>query len=331
MENNRWLFLFFTVITISCNDDHYREESCTTDYFYDRSHACHMKISGNVKTIHEYKEDPDDPMFSLLSAVIAFNQYGNLISYDPTGALAGDSQLYWLPIETKVYEYAYDTQNRLSEVNIVSNNTDTVWYKLNYGSHDCYLPLPFDLEPIGEWLVKGLVSIESNHPDFYYHFDGQMLISCRNDETTIETEQLFFQHNYPCKSELTVSNSHQELRKTETSRQYILPAGVPSEKKEVVTADGTTHVFLTNYDGDGLKIKYSDGALSSQLTYQYNKWGWLIGMSAMTNQIESGRQKSLFDVDAHNNWIWHKHTTTGFIGWDQPSGTEITTRTIIYY
>ncbi|MEG2946074.1 MAG: hypothetical protein RR837_04905 [Bacteroidales bacterium] len=330
MENNRWLFLFFTVITIACNDDRYSEESLTTNYFYDRSHACHMKVSGNVKTIQEYKEDPDDPTFSFLSAVITFNQYGNLVSYDPTGDLATDTQLYWLPFETKVYKYDYDTQNRLSKVNVILNHTDTVWYKLNYGSHDCYLPLPFDLEPIGEWLVKGLVSIESNHPDFYYHFDGQKLISRKNNEGMAEAEQIIFQHNYPYRSELTVSDSNQELRKTETSWQYTLPAGIPSEKKEIVTTEGTTYVAVTNYDGNGLKISYSDGALSSQLTCQYNQWGWLIGKLVMTNQIETGRQKSLFDVDAQNNWIRHKRTTTGFIGWDQPSGTEIITRTIIY-
>lgn len=316
------------LLTVGCEKSENRtEDELATKLFYEQSHRMHLGLKDAVKEVREYKiELASNPIQndSVLIAVYTFNEKGNLIAYAPSGEQK-EAQTYWIPMDLESYEYDYDAQNRLVQVRKITNYTEPVVYTLTYGNHSTYLPLPFELKPIGQWLVKGLVSIESS--ELHYSFDGEKLIFEKEERGMIESEEVTFENNYPVFTSNIIRYEGEELRKIETKWQFSQQDGSPAYKEQYITEEEQTAKTIIRYTPEGLLREVVNCVEpASGLTYTHNSHRWLLNIKSDLG----GEQTRLYEIDSHQNWIRCEQQTTGFVDWQYPEGKETIIREICY-
>ena len=326
-------FLYIAVFLFAmtaCSQSELPAVSLLENNFYDQTHLYRLNLRGTVKEVREYLMDTSADSESVLSATYKFDSEGNIITYDPTGE--GDKvQPYWLPVNAEVYQYEYDAHSRLSEVHIFSNGQATRVYKLQYGNHSNYMPLPFEFKPFEDWLIKGITTITCEESKFYYEFDGEKLVLEKDNNGWTEYDTVYFKHNYPVLRTSVIRDGDYEIQRTETQWLFQLPNGVPVRKTVTVSEDGHKYSFQTIYAINGLPLEkiVQDNSIS-QKNYTYNTMGWLWKMTVLSDNSETGSMDCIYDMDQNNNWIWCQQKVEGFIGWEYSEGTLIKTRTITY-
>lgn len=317
-------------LTAGCDKQEEPIAISVPDNFYEQSHSSYMGVKGRVREIKEYISEPGDESFAMLSAFYAFNNSGNLTAFDPTG-MQDDLQTYWLPVNATSYSYEYDGNNRLSVVREISQNETIRTYRFVYGDHSCYLPLPFDLKPMGEWLVKGVSEIVCDEMPFTYRFDGAELIAETTSDGLTEHCKVSIKDGYPESRSASVYADEEIIRKSETWWDFDKVTGKPLQRKETITEDNRMYTIITNYDPQGMPAQKSvyDETLT-RTEYTYNSAGWLWTQTVDTDEKETGSMRRMYDVDGMNNWIRCEQLVTGFIGWEYQSGTAILLRKILY-
>ncbi|MEG0993662.1 MAG: hypothetical protein RR303_04990 [Bacteroidales bacterium] len=321
---------------VCCMNSCQKEEAGVEDMsekvaFYEQSHRTVMQIKGLVKEIREYNADPQFEEEKMLSAVIAFNEAGNIASYDPTG-MEEEISTFWIPVNVERYEYDYDEYNRLRKIKVMPLGEEPAIYTLIYGEHSTYIPLPIEIKPIGEWLVKGLVSVESERADFSYQFDGTKVSFVQQDFGKKEQGTIQFENGYPVMRKSQTIESGVAVASKETKYSFDSLTGILLRKECDLTEDNKNTVSVYEYDSKGLCIRQTDTSLNemAHYEYQYNSYSWLIATSVKRDGTESNQSRLYDQPDDHGNWTRCEINTKGFIDWGSIEGKVIVTRTLHY-
>ncbi|MEG1586273.1 MAG: hypothetical protein RR346_05305 [Bacteroidales bacterium] len=328
------LILYCSAIVLSaCSNENISDIICpvvTPENIQKQTHRERLFLSSSVKEIREYKIDAENPSEKMLSCIMTFDRSGNLTGYDPSG-IGADPSLRWLPVFREVYTYRYDGKGRLSEVTAQAG-MDIKNYRLEYGDHDTFVPLPFELKPVGNILLEGLVSVSCDEGNFSYVFDGREAIKVTSEFDVVEEDFYYFESKYPSRKISKKRYDGEEVRLAETIYSYNPKSGVATAADETVTEDGRVMKIRSVFMPAGLPASvYTDNGESQQKRYTYNPYNWLLKMEAEVDGISNGTLKCLYDTDAQNNWIRREQTVKGFVDWEYPEGVEITIREIAYW
>lgn len=301
----------------------------TKNLFYDQSHRSFLQLKGDVKGFREYKQD-EAGVEKVLVGKLSFNPAGNLTEYDPSGS-AADASAYWLPVFLERYSYDYDLQGRLSAVRISQSEGQSVSYKLIYGTHSDYVRLPFEIKPMGEWFVQGLLAIESDQPGFSFTYEAGHTVSLIPESGFLKEETASYQNGFVATGTVRYLDGSEVCRISETTYQFDDATGKPLFKKQTVTEADYTEFSEWIYDANGFCGKRSDSNTGEKCVteYAYNSSNWLLDIT-VKGEVRNGTLNRSYEVDEVGNWTTCIQETTGFVSWEYPQGKEIIIREFIY-
>lgn len=300
------------------------------DVFYAQSHQSFLQLKGNVKAYREYKKMDESDSQKQLVAAVSFNRDGNLAAYNPQED--ENFSTYWLPVAQERFVYEYDYAGRLSEIVIYDTPESATSYKLKYGSHSDYILIPFELKPVGEWLVKGLVAIESNNPDFSFYYENGTALLTNSDAGFLKRVDYMYENGYPTKQTVCYY-SGETVYSTETiAYQFDGLTGRLKYKKSVTEDVDFPESASWIYNESGLCISQTNDISGSTTvnTNSYNSQNWLTGISVKGDVKNGEHKRSYAALDNNGNWTECYLSTTGFVSWEFPEGEEILIREYSY-
>lgn len=333
------------LVIVSCDDRHDDEqpEVPIQTSFWEQSHLSFIGLNGPVskviETVSFLSEETKKEEETRMSLDIRFNSSGQLTYYNPLGEVVDTRNDVWQSLA--YYSYKYDENGRMTQVVVTEFGEEPVVYTLQYGEHDCYVPLIFPLGPIDFFLVKGLESITDEDATVSYIFDGENAIFKESSWTgDIETKYIYEAGNpYPVKKivtttrqaivvgtektiytyvdngELSMKDIREEADNIETQRTIIRYAEgqllLPVSKK----IDMGSSIYDWNYN-------YEEGKRLRRIDYIENK--------GSENEMAQKEEYTYLAFDGYGNWVSSIQLHSSFVDWSHGDGTMSVHREITY-
>lgn len=302
----------------------------TSENIQTHPHKERLFLSSSVKEIREYKTDGMELSDTVFAGIMTFDRVGNLTGYDPSG-ITFEPPLRWVPVLSETYAYRYDAKGRLSEITVTAG-TDVKNYRLTYGNHNTFVPLPFELKPVGEVLLEGLVSVSSDEAGFSYAFDGQQATGKVQEFGVTDEKIIYFESGYPARKISTRRYLEEVISSEEWIYTYDIKRGAPVASVETRTEGETVVKSRSTFVQGGLpEFIYTGAEEEMQKSFAYNSNNWLVKVEMNVNGVSNGKLTCWYDVDERNNWTRREQTVKGFVGWEYQEGKEITIREISYW
>ncbi|MGL4292806.1 MAG: hypothetical protein ACRCSQ_04445 [Bacteroidales bacterium] len=309
------------------DDDIKQPENKTS--FYDQSHRSYLQLSNQVKSYREFKKTDEDDIERQFVSSVSFNQQGNILTYDPTED--SDVSAFWLPVFQERYVYTYDAGGSLSEVRVFETPEQFVSYKLIYGNHSDYVLLPFEIKPVGEWLVKGLVAIESNNPDFSFTYEANQAFFVTRELGSLKRINYTYASGYPVKATIEYSEGTEIYRKENITYRFDETTGVIISKHQMLDEADFLESSNFEYNLAGLCVKRTDllDDTTTAYLYKYTPQNYLYEIQ-VNGSSKNGTHVRSYQLDNSGNWTTCFMETTGFVSWEFPEGKEMLIREYTY-
>lgn len=305
--------------------DHDGEGPKTPDKsVWELPHTAYMLLAGDVASAEEYfsdDSDPDDPYtLTLLQAEFdasgRLTFYNPIVGYDPREeAQAAPATRSW-GVASEACEYSYDAQGRMTGV-VRYAGGETSTYRITYGGHGCYVPVPFPVMDKPLWLLRGVASVTGSDGYTLAFADGTMNADYPETREGKQRLTVRFSGDYPAQSVLTNSVGG-AVASTETTDYTWGSEGRLLRTVETVVSDGGDETrTIVEYDPKLLyspvrKSVFTDETLSSELVYEYHADGLPGGVRyTVGGGFDPTYTKEYSDPDTHGNWRRCVTTTDG--------------------
>lgn len=330
MKTRNFLLAALLLAAAGCSDSDGGQAPARS--VWDLSHRDYLLLRNNVSHVEESVTEEDEEPFTLCE--MQFDAAGRLTLYNTTGMEpdAGTFAVRSAWISPEAVRYEYDPAGRMirAEVYALGEAEPTV-YRIGYGTHGLYVPVPFRFADKPLWLLRGVSTITGS--------DGYSL-RCDGETASAETAETWegkrlmtitFKDDYPGRSVTTVTQGGETLFTTTVDYRWDRAGRLLRSSEEVAYTDGSgTQTEVIEYDHALLLSPLRKTASVDDETAYVFVWTYFGNGLPGTGSYVEGQgftdtpfEKSYSGEDAHGNWTRCATSSDGI--------TSTTTRTIAYF
>lgn len=345
MNRILYLLIMLCLVIVSCDDEHNDippEESVATP-FWEHSHLSFTGLNGPVKRLVEttsiLSEKVDGEQENRMSLEVRFNSGGQMTYYNPIGEVGETRGSVWQSLA--YYSYRYDEKGRMVEAVVTELGGEPIVYTLQYGEHDCYVPLIFPLGNMDFFLIKGLRSINSADGTVSYVFNGGNA-AYRTTLWTgdIETKYTYEKGNpYPMRRVVTTSRNNTIVETETTVYSYLSDGELSAEDickvQEGVEAQRTVIRYQAKQFCLPISKKIDMGTFIYDWLYQYDEENHLKSIEYIENkgsedEMSQKEEYTYLSFDSYGNWTVSQQVQNSFVDWSHGDGVMSVRREILY-